>query len=81
MSEPVRPLAEMLRLPALAELVRRPPRRGPNFLSELVRPPMQQGEAMMEEGQRETLHRPPHITAGLRVDAIPIQLANKVITR
>ena len=35
----------------------------------------------VEHRQRETTHRPPLITARLRVDAIPIQLANKVITR
>ena len=41
---------------------------------------MQQGEAAVEHDQRETMHPAPLITARLRVDAIPIQLANKVIT-
>ena len=42
---------------------------------------MQQGEAAVEHDQRETMNPAPLITARLRVDAIPIQLANKVITR
>ena len=42
---------------------------------------MEQGEAAVEHDQRETMNPAPLITARLRVDAIPIQLANKVITR
>ena len=42
---------------------------------------VQQGEAAMEHDQRDTMNPAPLITARLRVDAIPIQLANKVITR